>query len=67
LALRALPGVRDVQVFGDRLHVAADAALAADELRRSLFESGVTLQALRPIPPTMEDVFMHLQREAKSA
>jgi ABC-2 type transport system ATP-binding protein len=62
LALRALPRVRDVQVFGDRLHVAADTAPAEDELRQRLSERGVTLQALRPIPPTMEDVFMHLQR-----
>jgi ABC-2 type transport system ATP-binding protein len=61
-ALRGLPGVRDVQVFGDRMHVVADAAPAEDEWRRRLSANGVTLQALRPIPPTMEDVFMHLQR-----
>jgi ABC-2 type transport system ATP-binding protein len=66
LALRALPGVRDVQVFGDRLHVVADAVPAEDALRRHLSEAGVTLQGLRPIPPTMEDVFMHLQRSVVS-
>jgi ABC-2 type transport system ATP-binding protein len=61
-ALRAMPGVRDVQVFGDRMHVVADAAPAEDEWRRRLSANGVTFQALRPIPPTMEDVIMHLQR-----
>jgi ABC-2 type transport system ATP-binding protein len=60
--LRALPGVRDVQVFGDRLHAVVDIAPAEDTLRARLAEGGATLQALRPIPPTMEDVFMHLQR-----
>jgi ABC-2 type transport system ATP-binding protein len=64
MALRTLPLVRDVQVFGDRLHVVADAELAEDMLRQHLSSSGVNLQALRPIPPTMEDVFMHLQATA---
>ncbi|HEY3230133.1 MAG TPA: ABC transporter ATP-binding protein [Roseiflexaceae bacterium] len=64
-ALRALPGIRDVQVFGDRLHAVADAAPSDDELRRRLAEGGAALHAVRAIPPTMEDVFMHLQREAQ--
>jgi ABC-2 type transport system ATP-binding protein len=62
IALRALPGVRDVQVFGDRMHVVADAAPAEDQWCQHLAANGVTLLALRAIPPTMEDVFMHLQR-----
>jgi ABC-2 type transport system ATP-binding protein len=60
-ALRAVPGVRDVQVFGDRLHLLADAPLDAEALRPRL-PAGVALASLRPVPPTMEDVFMHLQR-----
>jgi ABC-2 type transport system ATP-binding protein len=62
MALRASPGVRDVQVFGDRMHVVSNTAPIEDEWRQCLSGNGVTLQALRPIPPTMEDVFMHLQR-----
>jgi ABC-2 type transport system ATP-binding protein len=65
-ALRGLPGVGDVQVFGDRLHVVADGALAEEQLRRQLAEGGAALHAVRTIPPTMEDVFMHLQRSAVS-
>ncbi|HEX9438236.1 MAG TPA: ABC transporter ATP-binding protein [Roseiflexaceae bacterium] len=65
LALRALPGIRDVQVFGDRLHAVADAVPADVELRRRLADGGAALHAVRAIPPTMEDVFMHLQREAQ--
>jgi ABC-2 type transport system ATP-binding protein len=65
LALRALQGIRDVQVFGDRLHAVADAAPADDELRQRLADGGAALHAVRAIPPTMEDVFMHLQREAQ--
>jgi len=60
--LRGVTGVRDVQVFGDRLHAVADAAPAEDMLRRRLLEGGAELHSVRTIPPTMEDVFMHLQR-----
>src|SRR6266498_411332 len=62
--LRAIPGVREVQVFGDRLHLVADSALPEDALRRQLDGSGVTLGSVRQVQPTMEDVFMYLQRAA---
>ncbi|MEO7909933.1 MAG: ABC transporter ATP-binding protein [Roseiflexaceae bacterium] len=60
--LRAIPGVREVQVFGDRLHVVADSALPEAALRRQLDGSGVLLGSVRQVQPTMEDVFMYLQR-----
>lgn len=63
-ALRALPQVRDVQVFGDRLHVVADSAPGERDLRQALGAAGAALQSSRPVAPTMEDVFMHLQRSA---
>ncbi len=64
--LRSIPGVREVQVFGDRLHIVADAILLEDALRRQLAGSGVTLGSVRQVQPTMEDVFMYLQRAAGS-
>lgn len=60
-ALRAFAGIRDVQVFGDRLHVIADAMPAEEQLHSYLAEHGVTLAGIRPVAPTMEDVFMYLQ------
>jgi ABC-2 type transport system ATP-binding protein len=60
--LSAIPGVREVQVFGDRLHVVADTELPEAELHQRLAGSGVALSAVRPVQPTMEDVFMYLQR-----
>ena len=62
--LRGIPGVREVQVFGDRLHIVADTALPEEVLRRQLDGSGVTLRSVRQVQPTMEDVFMYLQRNA---
>ncbi|HJZ45744.1 MAG TPA: ABC transporter ATP-binding protein [Roseiflexaceae bacterium] len=62
--LRGIPGVREVQVFGDRLHIVAETALPEDALRRRLEGSDVTLGSIRQVQPTMEDVFMYLQRAA---
>ena len=59
-----MPGVREVQVFGDQLHLIADAALPEADLRTRLERGGVTLNSMRVVQPTMEDVFMFLQREA---
>ncbi len=64
--LSAMPGVHEVQVFGDRLHLIADAALPEADLREQLERGGATLGAVRPVQPTMEDVFMYLQRNAAS-
>lgn len=62
--LRKLAGTRDVQVFGDRLHMLADAAPEMTTLRDALVQAGVRLHSARPVAPTMEDVFMYLQRSA---
>ena len=58
--LRHLPGVTDVQVFGDRLHVTL-AATAGDGLERFRAALGLTPMAeaaVRPVPPSLEDVFI---------
>ena len=62
-ALAGLPGLREVQVFGDRLHIVADAAPPAEALRARLAAGGATLASVRPVQPTMEDVFMFLQSQ----
>lgn len=59
--LRSLPGVADAQAFGDRAHVTAvDAAasLVPDRVRAALAGRGISLQSLRPIAPSLEDVFI---------
>lgn len=64
-ALRTLAGIQDVQVFGDRLHIVADRELNHTLVEQMLTDAGVVLHSLRPVPPSMEDVFMYLQRERK--
>ncbi|MBX0326913.1 ABC transporter ATP-binding protein [Oscillochloris sp. ZM17-4] len=62
--LRALDGVRGVQVFGDRLHVIADGSLTEEAIRGQLAGDAITLGGVRRIQPTMEEVFMYLQGAA---
>jgi ABC-2 type transport system ATP-binding protein len=62
--LRTLPGVRGVQVFGDRLHVISDDSLSETAVRERLAGADVSVGNIRRIQPTMEEVFVYLQRSA---
>jgi ABC-2 type transport system ATP-binding protein len=58
-------GVEDVRAFGDRLHlrvVAAQAGSVIQRLREAIPAGGGSLSEARPIPPTLEDVFILLSR-----
>ena len=60
-ALRGPGGVKHVQVFGDRLHVWADAARPADaeaEFAGVAARAGVSPTGVRVIVPSLEDVFI---------
>jgi ABC-2 type transport system ATP-binding protein len=57
----AFPGVADVQVFGDRLHLRVDeAAPVTERLPQVLTDAGVAVTHLRPTEPILEDVFTEL-------
>jgi hypothetical protein len=61
--LSAVPDVTDVQVFGDRAHVRfADVAgeRAATAITSALERSGIRSVSVRPIPASLEDVFIDL-------
>ena len=61
--LAAIPGVADVQVFGDRAHVRfleTDARSAADAIASALSRAGLTRVSVRPVPASLEDVFIDL-------
>ena len=60
--LAAVPGVIDVQVFGDRAHVrfAAGDAKQAAAIGSALERAGIRATSLRQIPASLEDVFIDL-------
>jgi len=58
--LGRLPAVRDVQLFGDLLHVGLHQPIASPQLQSILAADGVTVGRIREVTPSMEDVFMYL-------
>jgi ABC-2 type transport system ATP-binding protein len=64
--LSSIPGVADVQVFGDGAHVrlSAGASETGDTIRRTLIQRGMTPTSIRPVPPSLEDVFIDLVTRA---
>ena len=60
---RAIPGVSDVQVFGERAHVTfhdVPGGGAVSLLREALTREGITVTSIRPIGATLEDVFISM-------
>ena len=66
-AARAAPGVRDAAVFGNTIHLTAARADGQPEVLAALRAHGIEGASLRPIAPTMEDMFVHLARGARAA
>ena len=61
--LRSLPGVGDVQPFGDRAHVrvtGGHAAGSAAAIQTALERQGLSGVSVRPIAASLEDVFIDL-------
>jgi ABC-2 type transport system ATP-binding protein len=60
--LTRLPGVADVQSFGDRAHVraTADARSLQHEVEAALAAAGIHVIDVRPIGASLEDVFIDL-------
>ena len=58
-AIMSVPGVRDAQLFGDRLHVVLEAGHPGhEELVKGLREKGIDVLDARDILPSLEDVFV---------
>jgi len=64
LELRQVPGVLDATLFGQTIHVLARDDLPETRIRDALLSDPGTIQ-IRPIAPTLEDVFVTLTRAAE--
>ncbi len=59
-ALRHLPGVRSATVFGQSMHLLLDESVTESTLRERLAGAGIREADVRPIAPSLEDVFVTL-------
>jgi ABC-2 type transport system ATP-binding protein len=67
-ALQGRPGVLEAAMFGRAVHVAVeDAGAAAASLPAFLASRGLPVQSVRPIQPSLEDVFVALVRREGGA
>jgi ABC-type multidrug transport system ATPase subunit len=62
-AVRRLPGVRTATVFGQSMHLLIDETLSEDGIRAELKKAGILQVDIRPIAPSLEDVFVALTNE----
>ncbi|MCS7177732.1 MAG: ABC transporter ATP-binding protein [Anaerolineae bacterium] len=62
-ALERVPGILEVQVYGDRLHVFVEDPQQGEAIvREALARAGVSVESLRPTRPRMEQAFISLIR-----
>lgn len=66
--LRRAPSVRQAALFGDSLHVVLDhVALEWPPLEEQLRQAGIGVLGTSPVPPSLEDAFIHLVSETPAA
>jgi ABC-type multidrug transport system ATPase subunit len=59
---RSLPYVEDVTIFGNALHLLVDDSVPEDQIARDLEAAAGAHVRIRPIEPTLEDVFVRLTK-----
>jgi ABC-type multidrug transport system ATPase subunit len=64
--LRRLPGVRSATIFGQSMHLLVDQNLPDDAVRVELQKVGISQVDIRPIGPSLEDVFVALTNKKES-
>lgn len=57
---RELPGIRSATVFGQSIHALVDEGFDTAELEAHLRRQGIHVSEVRPLAPTLEDVFVEL-------
>jgi ABC-2 type transport system ATP-binding protein len=63
--MKRKPYVRDATIFGQSIHLLMDEAVTLDQLKSDLARDGFAEAELRPITPSLEDVFVTLTNSLK--
>jgi ABC-2 type transport system ATP-binding protein len=68
---RTLTGIRSATIFGQSIHALVEDRFDMEHLREQLLKNGLVVAEIRPLAPTLEDVFVELtykhQSEAEAA
>ena len=57
---RHLPGIRSATIFGQSIHALIEDDFNLDDLREQLLKNGIAVAEIRPLAPSLEDVFVEL-------
>lgn len=60
--VRDMPGVRSATIFGQSMHLLVESHFSQELLRQRLSAHGIVEIDIRPIPASLEDVFVELTR-----
>jgi ABC-2 type transport system ATP-binding protein len=66
-AAAKIPAVRRAAIFGDRLHLTVPSAAEGPAVEAALRQAGFAPREARPIPPSLEDVFIERIAAAEAA
>jgi ABC-type multidrug transport system ATPase subunit len=58
--IRGFSGIRSATIFGQSIHALIDDHLDFDTLRANLLKQGIVVAEIRPLAPSLEDVFVEL-------
>jgi ABC-2 type transport system ATP-binding protein len=57
---RQLPGIRSATIFGQSIHALIEDRFDLNDLRAQLLKNGIKVGEIRPLAPSLEDVFVEL-------
>jgi ABC-type multidrug transport system ATPase subunit len=57
---RTIPGIRSATIFGQSIHALINDHFDLDDLRDQLLKQGIAVAEIRPLAPSLEDVFVEL-------
>src|SRR5437899_1847539 len=57
---RQIPGIRSATIFGQSIHALVEDHFDLDDLREQLLKNGIAVAEIRPLAPSLEDVFVEL-------
>jgi len=57
---RQIPGIRSATIFGQSIHALVDDHLDLEGVRERLLKEGIAVAEIRPLAPSLEDVFVEL-------
>src|SRR5690348_720330 len=63
---RHIPGIRSATIFGQSIHALVEERFELDVLRDQLKKEGINVSEIRPLAPSLEDVFVELTYKRQS-